>query len=41
MTLSQDVLIYVRQVQGGVPCHLTTVDLDVSYYKTEKPGAGA
>ena len=32
MASPQDVLFHVRKVQGGVPCHLATADLDVSYY---------
>jgi hypothetical protein len=32
MAPSQDVLIHVGEVQGGVLCRPATADLDISYY---------
>jgi hypothetical protein len=37
----QDVLIEVGKIEGGLPCHSATADLDISYYKTEKSSTGA
>jgi hypothetical protein len=37
----QDVLIDVGKIEGGLPCHPATADLDVSHYKTEKSSTGA